>query len=74
MLPPRTDPRWNALVERPDANTYEFLALKILMQRVALKGRSGLAATDRDAVVDEVYGFFQKNQSLMSKDIATLFG
>jgi hypothetical protein len=73
MLPPRTDPRWIALIERPDVHSYEFLALKILMQRVALKGRSGLAPADRDAVVDEVYGFFQKNQGLMSNDIAALF-
>jgi hypothetical protein len=74
MLPPRTDPRWIALVERPDAHNYDFLALKILMQRVALKGRGGMAPSARDAVIDEVYGFFQKNQGLMSKDISALFG
>jgi hypothetical protein len=33
-----------------------------------------MTPSERDAVVDEVYGFFQKNTRLMSKDISALFG
>jgi len=73
MLPQRNDPRWVALVDQPDVHDCQFLALKILMQRVALKTRIGMAPHDRDQVVDEVYGFFEKNQSLLSTDITTLF-
>jgi hypothetical protein len=44
------------------------------MQRVALKARRGVERADQDAMADEVYGFFQKNQTLMVNDISTLFG
>jgi hypothetical protein len=74
MLPLRSDPRWIALVEQPDVHGCHFLALKILMQRVALRARHGMTTDERDAVIDEVCGFFEKNQSLLSHDIATLFG
>lgn len=72
MLPTRNDPRWAGLVEQPTQFSYSFLALKILMQRIARKGEG--PGDDRDVIIDEVYSFFQKNQSLMGDDIAIIFG
>lgn len=74
MLPNRTDPRWTTLVEHPDRYTYNFLALKILMSRVARKAGPGMAGADRDSAIDEVHALFQKHERLMGADIATIFG
>ena len=52
-VPPRHDSRWQMLVEHPDAHAYHFLALKILMQRIARKPPATPA--ERDAAIDEVY-------------------
>jgi hypothetical protein len=74
MLPSQTDPRWRKLIDQPDQYTYKFLALKILMQRVARKGGARMSPTDRESTVVEVFSFFQKNQALMGDDIAVIFG
>jgi hypothetical protein len=72
MLPARNDPRWGRLVEQPTQFSYTFLALKILMQRISRKAAA--VGGEREAVVDEVYAFFEQNQSLMGDDIAVIFG
>jgi hypothetical protein len=74
MLPSRTDPRWQNLVDNPSAFTYEFLALKILMSRIALNAGRSPSPAERDAAIDEVYGLFQKHERLLRSDIATIFG
>lgn len=71
-LPPRHDPTWQALIEHPEAHAYSFLALKILMQRVARSASAGPAA--RAAALDEVYAFFTKNERLVAADIHDIFG
>lgn len=71
-VPPRNDPKWAALVEHPDAYAYHFLALKILMQRIARRPPTDKAA--RDAAADEVFAFFIKNERLVAADIETIFG
>ena len=73
MLPTRTDPRWRKLVENPKQYTYNFLALKILMSRIALKAGS-MSSADVDSTIDEVYALFQKHERLMATDIAAVFG
>lgn len=69
MLPSRRDPRWRNLVLQPEAYTYDFLALKILMQRIVRLG-----APDVEAAVDEIYSVFHKHERLMAKDIQVIFG
>lgn len=69
MLPNQSDPRWQALVQHPERYSYNLLALRILMQRVA---RHGL--DDPQATIDEVYSFFQANERLVQDDIAAIFG
>lgn len=71
MLPPRTDPRWRRLVDDPAGNSYQFLALRILMQRVQ-RNRTK-SDFEPEAMVDEVYSLFQKHGPLMAADIETLF-
>jgi hypothetical protein len=73
MLPSRTDTRWKTLVLHPEKFTLQFLALKILMQRIAMR-KIASAGAELDAAVDEVIAMFQKNERLMSKDIAAIFG
>lgn len=71
-MPPRDDPTWQALVERPDAHAYQFLALKIMLQRIAR--RPPTTPAEVDAAADEVYAFFVKNERLVAADIQTIFG
>lgn len=72
MLPNRQDPRWGTLVDNPGKFAYNFLALRILMQRVARA--QGASGADRNSLIDEVYACFTKNERLMADDIATVFG
>ena len=74
MLPPRTDLRWKALVEHPERYSYDFLALKIMMQRISLKGGPSMTPQVRDDAIDEVMELFQTYGSIMDKDIAAIFG
>jgi hypothetical protein len=74
MLPSQTDPRWRNLVEQPGHYAFRFLALRILMQRIARRGGPNMSDADRDASVAEVVRFFEKNQALMGDDIAAIFG
>jgi hypothetical protein len=74
MLPSQTDPRWRKLVEQPDQYPFKFLALRILMRRVARRGGPSMSDADRDASIAEVVRLFEKNQALMGDDIAAIFG
>ncbi|MBN9327408.1 MAG: hypothetical protein J0I87_10920 [Cellulomonas sp.] len=71
-VPARQDPRWQALVEHPEAHTYSFLALRILMQRIARN--SPLAPAARAAAFEEVQALFTKNERLVAADIQSIFG
>lgn len=74
VMPRRTDPQWRTLVEHPEKFAYTFLALKIMMQRVARKNAAALPVAEREALTDEVFAFFEKNQKLVGQDIAAIFG
>lgn len=71
-VPPRGDPTWAALIDHPEAHAYQFLALKIMMQRIAR--RPPATAAERAAAIDEVYGFFTKNERLIAADVQAIFG
>jgi hypothetical protein len=71
-VPPRTDPTWQSLVEHPAAHSYQFLALKILMQRIARRGP--MSPAERAAAIDAVYAFFVKNERLVGADLDAIFG
>jgi hypothetical protein len=72
MLPGRNDSRWGAMVDDPSKFSFSFLALRILMQRIARN--SPLGPAEREAAIDEVYACFQKNERLIAADITAVFG
>ncbi len=72
MLPSRNDPRWGALVDDPGRFAFSFLALRILMQRIAR--RAPMSPAERRAAIDEVYACFLKNERLIAADVAAVFG
>jgi len=74
MLPSVTDPRWVRLIEHPERYTFKMLALKILMQRVALKNKYGAGPAEKRAMIGEVRGFFEKNARLAQDDLRAIFG
>ncbi len=47
MLPSRNDPRWGAIVDDPGRFAFSFLALRILMQRIARRAPMGPAERGR---------------------------
>jgi hypothetical protein len=59
------------MVDDPRRFTFSFLALRILMQRMSMRARAG---AEREAAIDEVYAFFQKNEKLIAADITAVFG
>jgi len=74
MVPSRTDARWDKLVDSPENGTYQFLALRILMQRVTLKHKFGMSDAERAQLLDEVHAFFVKNERLVGPDLQSIFG
>jgi hypothetical protein len=72
VIPDQSDPRWDKLVRNPAAHNYDFLALKIFMQRIARKNADCDDKTRADLVA-ELHGFFQKNESMLGTDIQTIF-
>jgi hypothetical protein len=69
MIPDPTDPRWKDLVEHPERYNFDFLALKILMQRVAR-----MPNTQRASAIGEIHALFRKHERLMGKDASAVFG
>ena len=74
MVPNRTDARWDKLVDSPESGTYQFLALRILMQRVTLKHKFGMSPAERGELLDEIHAFFVKNERLVGPDLQSIFG
>lgn len=72
MLPGPSDSRWGAMVDDPNRYSFSFLAVRILMQRIARK--SPMSQAERTAAVEEVHACFQKNERLMAADITAVFG
>ncbi len=71
-IPPPADPRWRTLVEHPGAYTFQALALKIMMQRIARS--TPKTPAEYDSAIGEVHGFFVKNERLAASDLQAIFG
>lgn len=73
MIPPKTDPRWAALVTGTEAFPLKGLAARMMLTRVRLMGsREGGQAVAE--AVDTAYDFFSKNLESAADDIRTIFG
>jgi hypothetical protein len=72
VIPPRSDPRWRALIRGTTAYKLKGLATRMLLTRVRLMG-----STDDERVIAEAidiaWDFFSRNREAQ-QDIETLFG
>ena len=69
MLPGPTDPRWAALVTGRRKIEPQFLALRLLMQRIAMKTRRDQSPTTVGQLSRELYEFCVKYENLLGSDL-----
>ena len=69
VLPGPTDPRWAALVTGRRRIQPQFLALRLLMQRIAMKTRRDQSPTTVGQLSREFYDFCVKYEGLLGADI-----
>jgi hypothetical protein len=76
-LPPKTDPRWVALVTGKTSRPLKQLSLKLMLTRMSMDTKKDPSPASIAKNVNELYGFFAKNfakNAQMIEDTATLFG
>lgn len=73
-IPPKTDPRWAALVTSGTSRPIKLLAIKLMLKRMTQDAKSDLSSAGIAKNIDELYGFFLKNARMVETDTATLFG
>lgn len=71
-LPPRTDPRWAALVTEGTKKPIKTLALKFMLARINQDAKKNASPAAVKAAVDELYSFFTNNARMVSEDTALL--
>lgn len=73
-LPPKSDPRWAALVSKGTAAPIKLLALKFMLTRMNQDVKRNPSPGTIAANVDELYAFFAKNPQMVGDDCSKLFG
>ena len=73
MIPPKSDPRWTALVTGTRPYALKGLAARMMLTRVRLIGSREDEQSIAEAV-DTAYDFFSKNLDAAREDIRTIFG
>lgn len=73
-VPPKTDQRWKAVVSNGPIRPVKVLAVKFMLTRMTKDVKRDPSAATIAANVDELHGFFTKNQQMVADDIANLFG
>ncbi len=76
-LPPKTDPRWAALVTGKSSKPLRLLALKLLLTRTSMDSKKETSPAVVKKNVDELYDYFTKTfgkNVQIIEDTATLFG
>ena len=74
MVPKKTDPRWKALLQGNVEYQFKMVAAGLCVarnRRIMAKDSSPAAL---EASLDEVYGFFEKYESILADDISAIFG
>jgi hypothetical protein len=72
-LPPRSDPRWRALVQDKQVFTLKGLATRMVLTRVRVIGSRKDEASVKEAM-NVAYDYFAKNLEAARDDIVTIFG
>jgi hypothetical protein len=76
-LPPKTDPRWTALVTGTSSKPLRLLALKLMLMRMSMDSKKDSSPALVARNVNELYDYFTKNfgkNAQITEDTATLFG
>ena len=73
MVPPKTDPKWEALVTNPASVPVTGLVTKMLLTRLKLMNCATNAARKPEAI-NAAYDFFVKNETTVKDDIKLIFG
>ena len=74
MVPPVTDPRWRSAVTGATAFQPKMLATQILMGRLRMTIQYDQSPTGVARAIDELRGFFVKNEAIAASDLAQIFG
>jgi hypothetical protein len=77
VLPPKSDPRWTALVIGKTSKPLKLLALKLMLTRMSMDCRKDPSAAGVTKNVNELHDYFTKNfgkNVQIIEDTATLFG
>jgi hypothetical protein len=72
-LPPRSDPRWRALVQDKQVYALKGLATRMVLTRVRAIGSRKDEASVKEAMTI-AYDYFAKNLDAARDDIASIFG
>lgn len=73
MLPPKTHPRWKALVLGKVSGPFSLLATQFFITRVTTRARIDPSAGNIEQLIDQAYSFFSKNEILARNDIRAIF-
>ncbi|MGD0475841.1 MAG: hypothetical protein ABSB70_21840 [Candidatus Velthaea sp.] len=76
-LPPKSDPRWTALVTGKSSKPLKLLALKLMLTRMSMDCKKDPSPSAVTKNVGELYDYFTKNfgkNAQIIEDTATLFG
>jgi hypothetical protein len=77
LLPPKTDPRWAALVSGKTSKPLKLLALKLMLTRMSMDCKKDPSPAGVRKSVDELHDYLTKNSgknAQIIEDTATLFG
>lgn len=72
MIPPKTDPRWRALVQTNTDYGLKGLATRMMLTRARLMG-SKKDEQSLKAAIDVAFDFFTKNADTARDDVSAIF-
>jgi len=72
-VPPKTDPRWRALVTGKRDLTFKLLATKIAFNRIRRLAEHGDEASIKEAI-DLCHDYFIKNEKIAESDLKMALG
>jgi hypothetical protein len=73
VVPQKSDPKWGTFLNGLGSLQPEYLATKMLMNRLKLKMAMNPGEATRKEAIDAAYDFFIKNQSTVADDIQRIF-
>lgn len=73
MLPPKEDPKWQALILSSSVPELKALPTKMLLMRIRLLAKDRTPQKMQEAI-NIAYDFFHANSLIIKDDIIILFG